>query len=67
MNSNLTYAVVANENVGGMPSVVSKNSPEFWDMQQIGYAILYEDTKRGCLDFQHEMMQELNNIQFFEA
>ena len=68
MNHNLTaYAVVANENIGGIPSVVSKNSPEFWDMQQIGYAILHEDTKKGCLDFWHEMMAELNNIQFFEA
>lgn len=63
--NNSTYAVVANENIGGLPSVVSKNSSDFWDMQQVGYIILHEDTKRNCLKYLEDMMGELVNINFF--
>ena len=60
------YAVVANENVGGMPTVVSKNSNTYWEYMNIGYATLTEGTKRYCEQYQEEMMGELININYFE-
>ena len=60
-----TYAVMANENTGGMPTVVSKNSNTFFEMQMIGYCTLHSGTKRDCNNFWEEMMSQILEIGFF--
>jgi len=64
MNTN-TYAVMANENTGGLPTVVSQNSVTFLEMQMIGYCTLHTGTKRDCNYYLEELMSQLIDIQYF--
>ena len=59
------YAVIVNENTGGMPSCISKNSPFYWDFMNSGYIHLNEGTRAECQDYLHQYMEQLIEIEYF--
>jgi len=65
MNTN-TYAVVTSQN-GSLPSVISKNSPDWYDYQRAGYETLFEGTRRAAYSHLEALMGELVDCNFFEA
>lgn len=65
MNTN-TYCVVTSPN-GSLPSVISKNSPDWYDYQRIGYEILFQGTRRAAYRHLEDLMGELVETNFFEA
>lgn len=59
------YAVIVNENTGGLPSCIYKNSQHYWDFMQAGYISLNEGTKRQCQGYLEEYMSQLIDVEYF--
>lgn len=66
MNSQ-TYSVLSNDNIGGIPTVQSRNSVTYWEMMNIGYTELETRTKRHCNDFADELASQLLEVNFYHA
>jgi len=66
MNQNLNAFAVVVSPKGGLPSVISKNSTDYWEFTNIGYETLHTGTKKECIAYQEEMMAQLIEIQYFD-
>ena len=60
-----TYAVIVSPN-GGIPSVFSKNDPDYYVMTvHLNYEELHSGSKKECNSYWEEMVSQLNEIEYF--